>query len=307
MKKMKFYLSVISLIVIACVAFASCNMIIDKSYTENGTSDTSTETPTLDQPTEEMADYSISFNGDTNVSISDTAAIVNTGKIYKIVKPGVYTITGKMSDGQIQVEVAKTEKVTLLLNNFEGACSDSAVIYVISADKVEIDLAKNSTNVVTDAQTYVFADPGETKPNACIYSSEDLEIKGGGKLYVNGRYNNGIGTKNDLEIKNGTVYVSAVKNALKGNDSVTVCGDAVVNIEYAKDGIKSDTLASEKSEKGYVLITDEAQVNVKCADEAIQATQNITITSGASLNVTQATSTYKCDGTVNIDDGCIVE
>lgn len=304
MKKTKLYLSLVSLIIIACGVFASCNMIVDPSDSENNPSGTPTEAPTTDSPAEE-ADYTVTFD-DNVASVSDESAVIIAGKIYKIVKPGVYMLSGKMADGQIRVEVSKSEKVTLLLNNFTGACSDSAVIYVISADKVEIDLAKDTVNIVTDAQTYVFDNPGDDKPNACIYSSEDLEIKGCGTLYVNGMYNNGIGTKNDLEIKNGILYIGAVKNALKGNDSVTVCGDAVVNIERANDGIKSDTPASEKSDKGFVLITDKAQVSVKCADEAIQATQNITITSGATLDVIEAKNAYKCDGTVNIDNGCIV-
>jgi len=249
--------------------------------------------------------YTLSFTS-SGAQTSDSSAVITSGKIHTIVKPGIYTISGNMTDGQIRVEVAKTEKVTLLLNNFYGSCSDSGVIYVVSADKVDIDLAKGTTNVVTDAQNYVFDDPTQDKPNACIYSSEDLTIKGGGTLYVNGLYNNGIGSKNDLEIKNGVVYVSAVKNALKGNDSVTVCGDAIVNVEHANDALKSDTPATEKPGKGFVMITDTAIVNVKCDDEAIQATQNITITAGATLNVIQASKQYKCDGTVNIDDGCII-
>ena len=373
MKNIKFYLSLIALLIAVSIALASCNSLVESTPTEAPTSEDGTSpiigpeggVPTLEEPTEmpteaptsaptsqptsaptqaptendtsvgtgvpdgpsehptepatepateaptepKEYDYSISFYTSGNVGISDETAVTVSGKIYKIVKPGIYSISGKMADGQIRVEVQKTEKVTLLLNNFDGACSDSAVIYVVSADKVEIDLAKNSVNVVTDAtknKTYAFENPADDKPNACIYSSEDLEIKGGGELYVNGQYNNGIGTKNDLEIKNGKVYVSAVKNALKGNDSVTICGDAVVDIKHAKDGIKADTTAAEKPGKGYVKITDEAQVTVKCTDEAVQATQNITITTGAILNIIEAKNQYKCDGTTNIDAGCIV-
>ena len=262
--------------------------------------DTPTEFPT-DPPAEDQ--YSLNFYASGAV-ISDTSAIVAGEKVYKIVKPGTYTISGKMSDGQIRVEVDKTERVDIVLNNFDGTCSTSAVIYVVSADRVEISV--RGVNKVTDAQVYTYDNPGDTKPNACIYSSEDMSIKGDGTLYVNGQNNNGIGAKNDLEIKNVTLYVSAVKNALKGNDSVLVCGNATVNIEYAKDGLKSDTLATEKAGKGFVKITDTATVNVKCNDEAVQATQNITITEGATLNVISAAAPYKCDGTTNIYEGSVI-
>ena len=267
---------------------------------------TSATTEAATEPVLEGADYAINFYNSGRVGISDESAVIVSGKIYKIVKPGIYAISGKMDDGQIRVEVEKTEKVTLLLNNFDGSNSTSAVIYVVSADKVEIDLNKNTVNVVTDAQTYIFDNPADDKPNACIYSSDDLEIKGGGELYVNGRYNNGIGCKNDIEIKNGKVHVSAVKNAIKGNDSVTICGDAYVEITHAKDAIKADTLATEKPDKGFIKVTDEAVVEITCADEALQATQNITVTSGATINIKSAKNTYKCDGTVNIDAGCII-
>ncbi len=67
-------------------------------------------------------------------------------------------------------------------------------------------------STATDAKTYVFSDPTETKPNACLYAGCDLKIKGKGSLIVEGNYNNGIGCKNDLEISNGQITVSAPNN-----------------------------------------------------------------------------------------------
>ena len=288
--------------------------VVTESEPENVTTPIDTDTPTatesatetvLEPETETEPIVSIEFNG-SSANISDKTGVSVSGKIYTITAAGIYRITGTMNDGQIRVNVAKTEKVTLLLDNFTGSCSDSAVIYVMSADEVYIDLEKHSVNTLTDAQIYVFENPLDDKPNACIYSSDDLTIKGGGTLYVNARYNNGIGCKNDLDIKNGVVHVSAVKNALKGNDSVTVRGDAKVYVSNAKDALKSDTLESEKPGKGFVLITEEAYVSVSCSDEAVQATQNITITTGATLEVVSAKNPYKCDGTVSIDEGCLI-
>ena len=136
---------------------------------------------------------SISFTAN-GCEISDTDAVVNSGKIYKIVKAGTYRITGTMEDGQIQVEVADTDRVTLLLDNFDGKCSDSAVIYVVNADRVYIDLEKGSVNTLTDASEYKFANPADDKPNACIYSSDDLTIKGGGRLNVYANWNKRVNT-----------------------------------------------------------------------------------------------------------------
>ncbi len=275
--------------------------------TNTSTGDTTTSDDTTTTTTEEETvpafEASITFNGDT-ATVSDTEAVAVSGKNYKIVKAGIYTISGTMNDGQIQVEVADTDRVTLLLSNFTGSCSDSAVIYVINADKVYIDLEKDSVNTVTDSSMYIFPDPLTDKPNACIYSADDMTIKGGGTLNVTGSFNNGIGCKNDLDIKNGVVNVTAVKNAVKGNDSVNILGDAVVNILGAKDGIKADTI--DKPGKGFVLITEMAQVNVTCTSDAIQAYMDVTITTGATVTVNAATTPVKCDGTTNIDNGCLI-
>ena len=269
----------------------------DTESTNNGGS-------TPDSGTTEATEVSLVF-GETGCNISDTSAVNVSGKVYTIVKPGTYNISGTMADGQIRVDIAKTEKATLVLNNFTGSCSDSAVIYVVSADEVYIDMEKDSVNTLTDGISYVFENPADDKPNACIYSSDDLTIKGGGTLNVIGNYNNGIGCKNDIDIKNGVVNVTAVKNAIKGNDSVTVRGDAEVNVLGAKDAIKSDT--TDKDGKGFIHIIEEAKVTVTCSDDALQATQNVTITSGATLTVQSAKTDVNCDGTVNIDEGCITK
>ena len=269
--------------------------------TTNSSSEESTNAPEV--TTE--PDITMTFS-ESGCEISNTDAVSKDGKIYTIKKAGTYIISGTMADGQIRVDIQKTEKATLVLNNFTGSCSDSAVIYVMSADEVYIDMEKDTVNTLTDGNSYVFENPADDKPNACIYSSDDLTIKGGGTLNVIGNYNNGIGCKNDVDIKNGVVNVTAIKNAIKGNDSVTVRGDAVVNILDAKDGIKSDT--TDKADKGFIHIIEEATVTVvSCSDDALQATQNITITSGATLTVQSAKTDVNCDGTINIDDGCIIK
>lgn len=306
MKKAFRLLIALALCLCICLSLASC---LFEDDTPAETQSESEGAPTIAPPTttEDEYDYALRFfdDGEDYGVELDSSVVSAKDKVYTIHEPGIYLITGYMPDGQIRVEVDKTEQVTLLLDNFVGACSSSAVIYVVSADKVEIDLQRSSVNRLTDSQNYVFENPGDDKPNACIYSSEDLTIKGGGILYVEARYNNGIGCKNDLEIKNGSVYISAVKNALKGNDSVTICGDAEIIVTAANDAIKSDTLASEKPGKGFIMITEEASVSISCEDEAIQATQNITVTSGATVKIVKAKNVYKCDGDTSIDEGCI--
>ncbi len=297
-------ISVILLIIITVTAiFISCDSSnsenTDTTAPQSGVNSENSSESSEENAVEETA--TMVFSGST-CNISDPSTVKVSGKIFTIIAPGIYRISGTLSDGQIRVEVDKTERVTLLLDNFNASCSDSGVIYVVSADKVYIDLEKGTANTLTDASVYVF-EGAEDKPNACIYSSDDLTVKGGGTLTVNANYNNGIGCKNDVDIKNGVINVKAVNNAIKGNDSVTVYGDAVLNILGAEDGIKTEN--ADEPEKGFITITEEAVVNITCSDDALQSAQAVTVTEGASVTIDCGGSPINCDGDQNIANGSV--
>ena len=300
MKKI-FIIILAALLSLSCLAFAACSgETADPTQTNQpggAQTDNSGATP------ENMINSYITFSG-TSYTATDSSALKVDGSALAITKAGTYEISGTLDNGQIIVEVTKAEKVTLILNNFTGHNESSAVIWVKSADKVYLELKDGTTNTLTDGATYVFANPTDTKPNACIYASDDLSIKGYGTLIVKGNYNNGIGCKNDLSINNAKVTVTAVNNAIKGNGSVTVKGDADVLVEGAEDAIKTDSL---NVGKGFLLITENAKVTVHCEDDGLQATQDITVTTGATVTTYAKGNAVNCDGTVNIDEGCLTE
>lgn len=224
------------------------------------------------------------------------------GNAFVIVKPGTYELTGDLSNGQLRVRVADTERVTLIFNNFTASSSSSAPIYFEEADKVVIELAVGSVNRLVDAKTYQFSDPAQTKPNACLYAGCDLKIKGKGSLIVEGNYNNGIGCKKDLEITNGTITVSAPNNIVKGNNSVTISGGSLT-LSGGEDAIKSDE--ELKQGKGYILISEDAVLDITCSDDALQATQSVTVEATAKLTVSCGGDAVNCPGTINVPNGVI--
>jgi hypothetical protein len=235
----------------------------------------------------------------TSYSVSKSGVVTVSGNVLSIVAPGTYRIFGTLDNAQIRVNVEKTEKVELIFAGVTISNSTSAPIYIESADKVSIELEKDTQNVLSDAKTYIFPD-GSDKPNACIYSSEDLTIKGEGTLTVNANYNNGIGTKNDLKIKSGNITVNAANNALKGNQSVKIEGG---NITLAgADGIKSDSLVEGE---GTIQILG-GTVNIKAGDDGIQAVTDITITENATVTVNAADKDVNSDGTTNIAEGALI-
>lgn len=232
---------------------------------------------------------------DNDITIEGEGARAD-GNTVTISKEGTYVISGKLTDGQIVVQAAKTDKVQIVLDGVDVTCTSGAPLCVESADKTVLTLAEGSTNVFTDKAA------GNEEQNACIFSRDDLAVNGTGTLTVNGNYNNGIGSKNDLEIISGTVNVTAVKNGLKGNDSVAVL-TGTINITAGKDGIKSDN--DTEVQKGYVYI-ENADITVKAGDDGIQAVSALVFSKGRYEVECEGKKT-NCDGVDKITKDVVVE
>ena len=244
----------------------------------------------------------LTFNGTKLESSVKDSGITVEGSSFVITRGGSYEFRGDLSNGQIKVAVGKEADVELIFNNFTASCNTSAPLYIESANKTTIFLAAGSVNTLTDGAQYRFANPAEDKPNACIYSADDLTVKGTGTLNINGNYNNGIGCKNDLRIKDCTLKVTAPNNMLKGNDSVEIEA-ASITLSGGEDAIKSDT--TDRTDKGYILITAGSKVDIQCTDDAIQATMAITVEAGASVTGSCGGDPLNCPGTIYADEGAM--
>lgn len=243
----------------------------------------------------------VTMNGDSVTVDGEGAAFDSAAKRISITKAGTYTFTGVLNDGQIYVNVAKEEMVALVMNGVKVSCGSSAPIYCDSSDKVYLIMGDGTTNTFEDAVTYVFADPADTTPNACIYSDDDLTIKGTGTLSVVGKFKNGISSKNDIKIKEATVIVNAVNTGIRGKDSVKI-SSGTVNVTCGKDAIKS---TSTEEGRGYVLICG-GEVNISAEDDGIQAENDITI-DGCKVTVSSAGKAVNSAGTENVTEGCLIE
>ena len=291
----KLILMMLSLLLV--LAFAACDQVSDNVA---DTADGAASTDSNGQPDDGAAMPSVvlTFDGTKlSTSVQDSGITVE-GSAFVITRGGSYELKGDLSGGQIKVAVPKTEQVELIFNNFTASCNTSAPLYIESADKCVIYLRAGSVNTLTDATQYKYANPADDKPNACIYSADDLTIKGTGTLNVNGNYNNGIGCKNDLRIKDCTLNVTGVNNILKGNDSVEI-ENATVKLSGGEDGIKSDT--TDRTDKGYILITAGSKVEINCIDDAIQATVSITVEAGCRITGACGGDALNCPGTINAD------
>ena len=234
---------------------------------------------------------------DDGVKIAGNGASAD-GTIVYITGEGTYVIAGSCQNGQIVVELDKTEKAQLVLSGLTLTCQDSSPLYVASADKVSLTLVEGTVNTFSDGAAYTAA--FDKQPTACVYSRDDLTINGKGELVVNANVNNGIGTSNDLKIVSGTVTVTAANNGLKGNDSIAIMG-GTINVTSKDDGVKTENDVDPG--KGYIYV-EGGEITITCADDALQATQDITV-AGGHITANAGGKTVNCDGSQDILSGSI--
>lgn len=146
------------------------------------------------------------------------------GNILKITQAGTYVFSGKMSDGQIQVNADKNDVVHIVLGGLTASSGSSSVIYGIQSKKIVITLAKGQENVLNDASSYVYKSVSENEPNACIFSKDDVSINGEGSLDIYGNYGDGVCSKGDLKIINGTYRITAAQNGLQAETVLQING-----------------------------------------------------------------------------------
>ncbi|MBP5407071.1 carbohydrate-binding domain-containing protein [bacterium] len=284
---------------------------------DTGSSDTSDSGDTVDNsdPRDDadgityihLKGNSIEVDG-KNVTVAGTTATITAS--------GVFEIDGTLSDGQILVNVDKekdSEYVHVVFNGVSITNSKNSPFAVMGAKDVRIFTAKDTQNTLTDASTYVFAEAGATEPNAALYSKSDLRLAGEGTLIVKGNYNDGISSKDDLDIDGGTLIVNAKDDGIRGKDSVVIRGGNIT-VSSEGDGIKSDNTeklelvavqddgtvindAAYKDIKGYVKIKGGTLMVNSTKGDAIHAISfveiidgNIDITSGGGSVITTSSS-----------------
>ena len=241
---------------------------------------------------DELIDYHLTFDGTTCLSDRGGAVAKDGDDIVVIIKSGVYHLSGNFT-GQLQISVADTEHVTLIMDDLTISCANSAALYVKNAGCVYVEVPEGKIATLNDAATYEYAIPGENKPNACIYAADDITFRGLGTLNVNANYNNGISCNNDIVFMSGHVSVKAKNNGIKGSASVSLMGNSKVTVTGCEDGIKSDGI---NPNEGIVLMCEQSSAYIACSDDALQAVFSITVRDTAKIY-------YDCDGNIINSDG----
>lgn len=255
--------------------------IIDEIHLKNKLLNSDTSSKNNDPDKTEATTITLQ---NTTAKITGNGASVKNG-IITISAPGTYSISGKLTDGQIIVNVDKKAypdgKVELSLEGAEISSQDNSPVYIQSIDdECVITVKKGTENIISDGKEYSNAD----ESTGAVYSKDNLRIKGKGKLTVNGNCDNGIVCKDSLKIFNGDITVNAAGDGIKGKDSVKI-GDSdaeeysnlSVVVNASGDGIKSTNDSEE--DKGKVIING-GTVKVTAFGDGIQGETSIKIKGG---------------------------
>ena len=180
------------------------------------------------------------------------------------------------------------------IRTFEKIVKNYFVIYIKNADNVKIKSEENTYNCIVDARAEADDNPDNSSSengNAAIYAACDLKLVGKGALSVTGNYNNGIQSKDDISIKNVTIKVNAVNNAIKGNDEAAIESGEIIAISRKGDGIKTSnsSLSNKGNQKGNVIISG-GNIDIYAACDGIDAAYGVDVSGDGNLNI--YTDTY---------------
>ena len=260
-----------------------------------------TEDPTK-EPTEDPAgNVSGTSNAEQSTTVSaggftittDDSTVSQSGTTFTISAAGTYVLTGTLADGRVVVDAPEDAEIELDLSNASITCSYDSPISVKSAGKVKIKSLEGTKNYVNDTRA-LQTNEADTTGAAAIYALCDLDVVGKGALTVTATYNNGIHTKDDLEIKNVTLTVTAPNNALKGNDSVTIESGTLTLISTRGDGIKTENsdVSSKGNRRGIITING-GMVTIYSACDGIDASYDVVISGTPVITInTHAYSEY---------------
>ena len=201
--------------------------------------------------------------GEGEAADRHTAEEAAAHTVVNITDPGTYRLSGKLSAGQIRVDLgeeAKTDPesvVTLILDGVDISCGVAPAILFLSVYECDHDwsaetatkdvdtsaaganlhLAANSVNVVNGAYVArIYKDAeGEKKlwkQDGAIYSYMSMNVDGLGQLTVNAE-NEGLDTELHLTINGGYIEILSGNDGINTNEdgvSVTTINDGEVRI-----------------------------------------------------------------------------
>ena len=218
--------------------------------------------------------------GEGTAADKHTAEEAETHNVVNIVKPGAYRVTGKLSAGQIRVDLGEDARedpnavVELILDNVDITCTvGPAVLFLnvyecdenwsVDTASADVDTSAAGANLILQGENTVtgshvakiFKDKeGEKKlwkQDGAIYSYMSMNVFGPGSLDLTAD-NEGLDTELHLTINGGNIAIRSDNDGINTNEdgvSVTTINGGNIHI-IAGLGAEGDGIDSN----GYLVI-----------------------------------------------------
>lgn len=303
-----------------CSAAGGAQTTPEESYPDTTAAETAalTETSTMTETaqSEPITVSEIRSSGEQPGADEQSLTLDDSVGSIRITEAGTYRLSGTLTNGQIVVEAAEDAKLKLILDGVSIRCEGGAAIYAVSADKLVLATAQESSNLLESVGSFQQID--EAKVDAAVFARCDLTLSGDGELGIRCDSGHGVVSKDDLKIKSGTIAIEASGQGLSGKDSVTV-EDGLLTIVSGTDGIQSEHDDTEKGNieiqggsiyiqsgtdgmeaSGSVFLSG-GELTIDCEDDGVHAENELTISEGL-IRVTKC-----CEGLeaqiITIDGG----
>jgi hypothetical protein len=272
---------------VVLLALAGCAGAKDGSPANGGGS--SKDSPEIADTHAKADDGDYDAAGATTVKLADGGSKVKgdgatvKGDVVTIAQAGTYLLSGKLSDGQVNVNSTGDGKVRLVLDGADISSASTSPVLITAADEAVVILADGAKNTLSDAAAASKDDEQPDAPTATLFSDADLTIAGTGSLTVNGKSNDGIAGKDGLVILGGTIRVDALDDAVVGKDYLVI-DDGTLSATAGGDALKSN--GDTPGELGWIRV-DSGTATLEAVASGIDAEGSITVT-GGTVDVTKS-------------------
>jgi len=217
----------------------------------------------------------------SSAKTSAASGVSIDGSVITISAEGVYIVSGTLADGQLVVDADDAAKVQIVLKGASITSSDSAAVYVKSADKVFVTLAEGTENTLANGGS--FTADGDTNVDGAVFAKDDITFNGSGSLTIESPAGHGVVGKDDVKFAGGTYTITAARHGVQANDSVRMAeSDVTVTSGSEKDGIhvSDDADEEEGTESDSFFYMADGSLTINSGDDGIHADAAVNIEGG---------------------------
>lgn len=286
---------------------SGCNIQTEQNTQQNTEQNTESSSAVTEIDTSDMfsdRDKEVGYEESESLAISladngsscESDAVSITENTVTIKEEGTYILSGSLSNGMVIVEAEDTDKIQLVLNGVNISSTQSAALYVRSADKVFVTTASGTENSLEHSGTYTAID--ENNIDAAVFSKSDLTFNGEGMLTVTAQEGHGIVSKDDLILTSGTYVITSASHGIAGKDSVRISNGSYI-IVSGKDGIHGEH--TEDSSLGFVYLAG-GTFDITSQQDGISASSWLQA-EGGTYTIDAEDDTLHSNGNLVIHDG----